>query len=1053
MFSKFFIERPKFALVIAIVMTLAGGLSLAVLPIAEYPNISPPNIVVHAQYAGASAEVVETTVAAPIEDAVNGVEGMIYMSSKSGNDGSYSLTVTFAVGTDADMALVRVQNRVKLAEPMLPSEVTRSGLSIDKQSPDILKIVSFTSPEGSLDYKFLSNYVKINVQNAMARLDGISKADILGEAAYSMRLWLDPSKMANLNLTAGDVLLSLQEQNVQVAAGKIGAPPFDGNLQTEYTLQTKGRLTEVSEFENIVLRAMPDGSAIYLRDVARIELGQSAYNFYGEVNGKPAVNLALYLLPDANSLEAGDKADALVAQLAERFPEDMAYTIGYDTTRYVSTAVQQVVESLRDAVILVILVSFLFLGSIRATLIPAIAIPVSLVATFAVMLAMDMSINTVTLFGLILAIGIVVDDGILVIENCDRLMRENPELSAREAAVMTMQQVGGPIIATTLVLLAVFVPVAFLPGITGQMYRQFSVTICVAVLFSSVNALTLSPALCGLLLKSGGQKDAGWYQRFLGLFDKLTAGYDKGVHWLLRKLVVVGLIFVAWMGLLGLGMSSIPTGFVPTEDKGALLVNLQLPDASSINRTKEAMDKVSAMLQADPAVETVTAITGFSVLSGGMMSNAGTAFVVLKPWDERTKREDIVFGVAGRANMQAYAGIPEAQVYALVPPSVPGMGAVGGLQVMLEDTLSRPVSELASVLNQVIVEGNQNPALSSVFSSYRANVPQYFVEVDRVKAKNLGVSLDEIFLTLQANMGSLYINDFNKFGQTYRVIMQAESSYRSELDDLDRFYVRSSTGAMIPLSTLVTTRPIIGPDQALRYNMFRSTSVNASTPAGYSTGESMAAFETLLDNILPVGYQYEWTGLAYQEQQAGNVAIYAFLLALTFIYLFLVAQYESWSIPIAIILVVPMAVGGAIAGLWATGGALNLYAQIGLVLLIGMAAKNAILIVEFARVRREQEGEEIAVAARDAARTRFRAVCMTAISFILGVLPLVMATGAGAFGQRALGITVGSGMLAALVVGTFFIPGFYTIVQSMRENTKRRFGMNVTVAEKQDPAP
>ena len=1050
MFSAFFINRPKFALVISIVLTLAGGLSIAMLPITEYPAISPPNIVVSGVYPGASAEVVEATVGTPIEDAVNGVEDMIYMSSKSANDGSYSLTVTFAVGADSDMALVRVQNRVKLAEPKLPAEVTANGLNIQEQSPDILKIISFTSPDGSLDYKFLSNYVKINVQSAMARLEGVSSADILGEADYSMRLWLDPDKMATLNLSVMDVRAALQEQNVQVAAGKIGAPPFDGNLQTEYTLQTKGRLTDVEEFENIVLRAKADGSAVYLRDIARVELGQSDYNFYGEVAGKPAVNVSLYTLPDANALASGAAADALVEELSKNFPEGMDYVISYDTTRYVSTAVNQVIVALFQAVALVIAITFVFLGNWRATLVPTVAIPVSLIGTFAVLLAMGMSINTVTLFGLILAIGIVVDDAILVIENCDRHMREDPNMTAKEAATITMREVGGAILATTLVLLAVFVPVAFLPGISGEMYRQFSVTICVAVLFSSLNALTLSPALCGLLLKRGEKKEAAWYRMFLASFARITGGYDRGVQWVLRKLVFVSLIFVGWMGLLTFGILNTPTGFVPDEDKGVLFVNVQLPDASSLSRTKAAMDKVYTIIAEDPAVELVTSISGFSILSGAMASNGGTMFVVLKPWDERQSEQDIVFNVARRINAQAFVKVPEAQVFTIAPPAVPGMGSVGGLEVMVQDTLSRSPAELASVLNNLIVEGNMTPGLSNVFSTYRANVPQYYIDVDRVKAKNLGVSLSEIFATLQAQLGSLYINDFNKFGQAYKVIMMAESPFRSDLADLDHFYLKSDSGEMVPLSTLVSTRPILGPDLSPRYNLYRAASVRANAASGYSSGQAMQAFEAMATRILPNGYRFEWTGMAYQEREAGSTAIIAFAMAFIFVYLFLVAQYESWSIPAAIILVVPMAIGGAVMALLLSGIALNLYSQIGLVLLIGMAAKNAILIVEFARERREQHGDDILVAAREAGRLRFRAVCMTAISFILGIMPLVLAAGAGAFGQRSLGVTVFGGMLAALLIGTFFIPGFYAIVQGTRERLKSKLGMENIVGGEVD---
>ncbi|TDG15314.1 multidrug efflux RND transporter permease subunit [Seongchinamella unica] len=1050
MFSAFFIERPKFAMVIAIVLSLAGLLSIYTLPVNEYPAISPPNIIVSGSYPGASAEVVEATVGTPIEDAVNGVEGMIYMSSKSANDGSYSLTVTFEVGADPDMALVRVQNRVKLAEPSLPSEVTQRGLHIDERSPDMLKLISFTSPDRSLDYKFISNYVKINLQNTIARLDGVSEASIIGEADYSMRLWLNPDKMASYRLSVNDVYSALREQNVQVAAGKIGAPPFDGALQTEYSLRTKGRLEEVSEFENIVLRARADGSAIYLRDVARVELGQASYNFHGETNGVPAVNLAVYKMADANALEVGEAVDQLVAQMAGHFPQGMDYVISYDTTRYVSTAVRQVVISLLQAVVLVVAVTFLFLGSWRATLVPAIAIPVSLLSAFAALLAMGMTINTVTLFALILAIGIVVDDAILVIENCDRHLREDPELTPKQAAIITMREVGGAIIATTLVLLAVFVPVALLPGITGVMYRQFAITICVAVVFSSVNALTLSPALCSLLLKPGAQQHARWYAAFLGGFGRLTRTYDKGVGFLLARLRLVAVLFLVWSAAVLLGFVTTPTGFVPSEDKGALMVSVQLPDASSLSRTKAAMDKMAAIIAEDPAVETVTAITGFSILSGAMASNGGTLFVVLRHWDERKDPDNIVFSVAQRLNARGFIQVPEAQVFAITPPAVSGMGVAGGLELVLQDTLSRSPQELAATLNHIIVDANQTPGLSDVFSTYRANVPQYFVDVDRVKAKNLGVALDEIFATLQAQMGSLYINDFNKFGQTYRVIMQAESRFRADLGDLDHFYLKSITGDMVPLSTLVTTQPILGPDVSARYNMFRSAIVRATAMPGYSSGQAMAIFEDLADRTLPAGYAYEWTGMSYQEREAGQTAVFAYLLALVFVYLFLVAQYESWSIPAAIILVVPIAIGGAILALVLSGIALNLYAQVGIVLLIGMSAKTAILVVEFARQRREQWNEDILVAAREAARLRFRAVCMTGISFILGIMPLALATGAGAFGQRSLGMTVLGGMLAAMLVGVYFVPGFYAIVQGLREKLKGAIGL--PVADQSDKA-
>ena len=1033
MISAFFIDRPKFALVISIALTLAGLIAIAVLPVAEYPNITPPQVTVSANYAGASAAVVEETVAAPIEDVVNGVEEMIYMSSNSANDGSYTLNVTFDVGTDPDMALVRVQNRVALAEPKLPAEVTAQGLTIDKQSPDILMIISAYSGDGSLDYAFISNYLKINVQNTLKRLPGISKADILGSADYSMRLWLNPDQMAHFGVTTTDIRHALQEQNVQVAAGKIGAPPFSDELQNEYTLQTKGRLIEPEEFAAVVLKALPDGSAVYLRDVAEIEMGQKTYNINGEYNGQPAVNLALYLQTGANALQTEEAVIAELAHLAQYFPTGLDYAISYDTTRYIRTAISQVVTSLFQAVVLVILITFVFLGNWRTTLVPAVTIPVSLIGSFVVLLAIGMSINTVTLFGLILAIGIVVDDAILVIENTDRHLRQDTSLTPKQATLKTMQQVAGPIVATTLVLLAVFIPVALLPGITGEMYRQFAVTICVAVVISSINALSLSPVLCSLLLKPGKQRDAGWYRAFNRAFERVTHGYSRGVAQLVRRTIGLGCAFIVILVVLGLGAFNTPTAFVPAEDKGAFFVNIQLPDAASLTRTEAVVDKIATAIEQDERIASVTAISGYSVLSGTGQSNSATLFVSLIPWDQRTDKADSVFSISQQINMQANRAIPEAQIVALAPPAIPGMGAVGGLEFIIEDTLGRSYADLANVVNTIVADANQQPALNSVFSTYRANVPQFFVDIDRLKAKNLGIPLADIFGTLQAQLGSMYINDFNVYGQTYQVIMQADAPFRSDINALQRYYVRAANGDMVPLSTLVTTRPVLGPDVAVRYNLFRSAIVRGNSAAGYSSGEGITAFEEAAATSLPDGYRYEWTRMTYQEIKAGNLAVYAFVLALIFIYLFLVAQYESWSIPLAIILVVPIAIAGAMIGLLVTGTALNLYAQIGLVLLIGMAAKNAILIVEFACDLHDREGKSIIEAAKEAAKLRFRAVNMTALSFIIGILPLVFASGAGMFGQRSLGITIFAGMLAALLIGTFFIPGFYVIVQRVRE--------------------
>lgn len=1028
MISRVFIHRPKFAFVISILISLAGLLALRILPVNMYPDMAPPQIQVTATLPGASAQVVEEAVIRPVEQQLNGVEGMIYIESTASGDGTAKITLTFESGIDTDIAQVNVQNRVALAEPFLPDEVRRQGVVVSKQAGNMLMGINLTSERPELDGVFLSNYASNNLVEALGRVPGVGSAEVMGAKDYSMRVWLDPRRMASLDVTVAEVAAALREQNQIVAAGKLGQPPVPEGQQFVYSIQTRERLSDPEEFARTILRSRPDGGFVRLRDIGRIELGSRSYTSSAKLNNRDTAFLVIYQLPDANALDVADQVKAVVDQASASFPEGVHYSVLYDTTEFISRSISEVIVTLFQAVGLVILVVFLFLQNWRATLIPSIAIPVSLIGTFAVMAVLGYSINTITLFGLVLAIGIVVDDAIVVIENVERILAEE-KLPIREAVTKAMAEVTGPVIATTLVLLAVFVPVAFMPGITGKLYQQFSVTISVAVIISSINALTLSPALCVALLGKGGEKTIGWLRPFELLIARTTGGYSKLVVQLLRKGALVGVTLVVIL-IAGAGLfKSVPSAFVPPEDQGFLFVDVQLPDAASLERTEAVLGKVTDMVLEDPAVTDFITVSGFSLL-GGAATNNGLGIVMLKDWEDR---EEPALGLSA-VIPRLYSGlwtIPEAQVMVFNPPPIPGLGTSSGFDFRLQDNQGRDVSELAQVMNGLIYEANQREELSHVYSTYRANIPQYLLEVERDKAKALGIELSDIFSTLQTQLGSLYVNDFTRFGKNYRVLLQAEGEFRQRPEDLSHYFVRNRDGDMVPLTTLASLKPVLGPSSIQHFNLKRSVTISGEAASGFASGDAIATMEEL-SRGLPQGYEFSWAGQSLQEIEAGNLAAVIFLLALVFVYLFLVAQYESWTLPVAVLGAVPLALAGAMAGLWMVGLANNIYAQVGLVLLIGLSTKTAILIVEFAMQLR-QSGLSTTAAAQKAAVLRFRAVLMTALSFVLGVLPLVFASGAGAASRVSLGITVLSGMVAATVLGTLLVPVFYKWIQSIRD--------------------
>jgi len=1036
MFSKFFIEHPIFASVISIVIVIAGAVSVGALPVAQFPEIVPPTVEVKAVYPGANAQVVAETVASPIEQEVIGVEDMIYMSSVSASDGSYTLTVTFEVGTDLDMANILVQNRVTLAEPKLPEEVKREGVNTKKKSPSIILIASLFSPDGRFDELYMSNYVTLNIRDTLSRIPGVGDVEIYPESDYSMRIWLDPNQLKARNLTTSEVIAAVREQNVQVAAGQIGQPPAPAGQNFQYTVNVLGRLTDIEQFEEIIIKTGADNRITRLKDVARIELGSKNYDITSRLNGATSASIGVYQLPGSNALEVSKRVREAMTEMSAFFPEGLEYSIPYDTTMFVDASIKQVYITLIEATLLVSLVLFLFLQDWRATLIPAVTIPVSLVGTLAVMLAMGFSLNMLTLFGLVLAIGIVVDDAIVVVEATVVHMENG--LERRAAAIKAMSEVSGPVVATTLVLLAVFVPAAFMPGITGQLYKQFALTIAVATIFSSINALTLSPALAAMVLRLPSENKNAFFRGFDNFFNKGEARYIGLIKAVVRRTGLMLILAAGLAVLTGWQFTQLPTGFLPTEDQGYMMVHVQLPDASSQERTGEVLDKIDAVVATTEGISDWVIFGGFNLIDGTASSNTAVVFVTLDPWEERDseelQQEAILATLQGR-----FGQIEESIVYTFLPPAITGLGVAGGFQFQLEDRGGVGLNELNTMLQEILADANAQSGLTGLNSTFRVDVPQLFAEVDRTKAKNLGIPLDEVFGTLQAYLGSAYVNDFNKFGRTWQVKVQADNQFRIKPEDIRSLEVRNANGDMVPVGTLVDVDNTIGPQTILRYNLYPTASITGSAAPGFSSGQALNMMEQMAREKLPSSMGFEWTGMSFQEKQVGSEAILIFALAIVLVFLVLAAQYESWSSPAAVIMVVPLAILGTVIAVMMKGADNNVYTQIGITLLIGLAAKNAILIVEFA-MQEQAKGLSVIDSAVTAAKLRFRPILMTAISSIAGFMPLVVASGAGAASQQAIGTAVVGGMTAAIIMSLTFTPAFYVVMKRRAERKAAESG-------------
>ncbi|HJW05214.1 MAG TPA: efflux RND transporter permease subunit [Rhodanobacter sp.] len=1043
--AQFFVDRPIMAAVLSLLFVITGAISVFQLPISEYPEVVPPTVVVRAAYPGANPKVIAETVATPLEEQINGVQGMLYTSSQATSDGAMTLTVTFALGTNLDTAQVDVQNRVAQALPKLPEEVQRLGVTTQKSSPDLTMVVHLTSPDQRYDMLYLSNYARLHVKDVLGRLDGVGDVQIFGAGEYSMRVWLDPQKLAQRSLTTGDVIAAIREQNVQVAAGALNAPPGPGNAAFQLNINTRGRLVSEDDFRRIIVRTDANGGVTHLGDVAKVDLGSNNYALRSLLDNQPAVALPIFARPGSNAIQISDEVRATMAQLKQDFPQGVDYSIVYDPTVFVRGSIEAVAHTLLEAILLVVLVVILFLQTWRASIIPLVAVPVSLIGTFAVMHLAGFSLNALSLFGLVLAIGIVVDDAIVVVENVERHIELGE--SPREATRKAMYEVTGPIVATALVLCAVFIPTAFVSGLTGQFYRQFALTIAISTVISAFNSLTLSPALAAVLLKPhdapkdrltrGIDRAFGWlFRPFNKVFQRGAERYVGGVRRVVGKgklalVVYAGLIALTWFGF-----SHVPTGFVPGQDKQYLVAFAQLPDAASLDRSEQVIQRMGAIALKQPGVEHAVAFPGLSINGFTNSTNAGIVFVTLKPFEQRRDASLSAGAIAGALN-QKFAAIQDAYIAVFPPPPVMGLGTIGGFRLQVEDRADRGFAELYQQTQNLIAASRKDPALAGLFSSFQISVPQVDADVDREKAKTVGVNLGDVYQTMQAYLGSLYVNDFNRFGRTYQVNVSADPAFRHTPEDILQLKTRNAQGRMVPLGSFVTVKQGAGPDRVQHYNGYPTAEINGGPAPGFSSGQAQAAMEKLAKDNLPNGFSFEWTELTYQQILAGNTAVLVFPLCVLLVFLVLSSLYESWSLPLAVILIVPMVLLSAIAGVWLSGGDNNIFTQIGLIVLVGLACKNAILIVEFAR-EMQLDGMSRHEAVLEAARLRLRPILMTSIAFIMGVVPLVTSHGAGAEMRHAMGVAVFAGMLGVTIFGLIYTPLFYVVIRALVERREAR---------------